>query len=78
MKTAIIGYGKMGKIREKAMQEDGRFELVKIYEPNFEGELPDGVVSVEDEYEIINDASIDALFVCIGLPDRILYPLSKD
>jgi predicted dehydrogenase len=73
MNTAIIGYGKMGKIREEAISEDGRMTLKSIYEPNFQGILAEGVTAVDDADEIINDPTIDSVFVCT--PNYRIVPI---
>ena len=61
LKVGIIGFGKMGQTRKKAIDEVDLAEVIAISEPNLtvECDLPN--VSHD---EIINDASIDAIIVC--------------
>ena len=54
IKIGIVGYGKMGKIREKAVVDNGG-EIVSIFDPL----LDDGCVD-----DIFKDTNIDAIFIC--------------
>ena len=60
--VAIIGYGKMGRIREKFLRKRDDVNIVCVSEPNGQNRI--------DEYEnraideIMNDNSIDTIFVC--------------
>lgn len=75
MKVAIFGYGKMGQIREKALNEDKRLSLVKIYEPSLEVSPSRDLSLVRSEEEIFDDAEIEAVFVCT--PNFRIVPLVK-
>lgn len=62
IKVGIIGYGKMGRIREKALVESGRAKVVALYDT-----VPvrhETAKVVKSEYEIVNDPAIDAVFLC--------------
>lgn len=74
MKAGIIGFGKMGQIRAKALREDGRVEVSKIYEV---GEVPESEQSlcVKCEQEIFDDPEIGIVFVCT--PNFRIVPLVK-
>lgn len=73
MKAAIFGYGKMGEIREKALNQCGRLELVKIYEPRISESPNESIILVRDEADILNDPEIDVVFVCT--PNYRIVPL---
>lgn len=61
-KVGIIGYGKMGKTRHKAINEVGKAELVAISEPNLKG-LEENIPNLTHE-EIIYDDKIDVVIIC--------------
>ncbi|MDQ8180924.1 Gfo/Idh/MocA family oxidoreductase [Pelagicoccus sp. SDUM812005] len=62
LKVGIIGYGKMGRIRHKALVGDGRAEVVAIFDPE---PIDDALCAVVDsENEILENPEIDAIFVC--------------
>lgn len=72
-KVGIIGYGKMGRIREKALRESGRAEVVSVYDTV---EILDAPCRVaKSESEIIDDRTIDAVFLCA--PNYRIPPLVK-
>lgn len=74
MKAGIIGYGKMGQIRAKALREDGRVEVSKVYDVNpVQG--GDAELSVDSEEDILNDPEISIVFVCA--PNFRIVPLVK-
>ncbi|MGJ8660572.1 MAG: Gfo/Idh/MocA family protein [Bacteroidota bacterium] len=64
MKTAIIGYGKMGQIRAKALSEDGRYSLKYIFEPTLSESPSSDFTLVTDEQIIFDDPEITAVFIC--------------
>jgi 1,5-anhydro-D-fructose reductase (1,5-anhydro-D-mannitol-forming) len=74
MKAGIIGYGKMGQIRAKALSEDGRIKLVSVYDAA-PVEAPSGVKVASTDAEIIQDPTIDIIFVCA--PNFRIVPLVK-
>jgi len=69
--AAIIGYGKMGRIRADEILRSGRAKLSAVYDDraNLGSDLP--LVSSTDE--ILNDPTIDAVFVCT--PNYLIVPL---
>ena len=58
----IIGYGKMGKIRHRTINEkmDSNVIIKSIYDP--ENKIR-GKLNVSSSDEIINDPNIDAIYV---------------
>ncbi|MCH6255224.1 Gfo/Idh/MocA family oxidoreductase [Puniceicoccaceae bacterium K14] len=78
LKVAIIGYGKMGRIRHKHLVESGRAEVVLVSDQQ---EVPDAPCrQVSDEGEIFDDPSIDAVFVCTPnyrIPELVIRALKN-
>jgi len=62
IKVGIIGFGKMGQIRALTLAESKRADIVTIYDLNPIDNPPAKVALSVDE--IINDSSIDAIFIC--------------
>jgi 1,5-anhydro-D-fructose reductase (1,5-anhydro-D-mannitol-forming) len=73
IKCAIIGYGKMGRIRASAIAASGKGEVVAVYDSVAPQDAPGCVVG--DESAIIDDPSIDAVFICT--PNYRIVPLCK-
>ena len=69
-RIGIIGFGKMGQIRAAAMEAIGGFDIVRI----FDVALPAQVAypTAASAQEIIEDASIDAVVIC--LPNYLIRP----
>jgi 1,5-anhydro-D-fructose reductase (1,5-anhydro-D-mannitol-forming) len=65
MRCGIIGYGKMGKIREAAIKKAGS-EVSLIYEPSVGGYAGTSLMTkyVKNYEEILQSDEIDAVFVC--------------
>lgn len=63
LNIGIIGYGKMGQIRHKAIEEIGAGKVLAISEPNVQG-LSDGHPPSASIEEIMNSKKIDAIFIC--------------
>ncbi len=62
LKVGIIGYGKMGRIRAKALRDSGRAEILAVYDTQ---DLDDVDVRIATSpSEILEDSEIDAVFVC--------------
>ena len=58
----IIGFGKMGKTRANAIEQSARGQVVSVYDT---AKIDDTKYIVSpDEDTIINDPSIDAVFIC--------------
>lgn len=72
----IIGYGKMGKTRARAIEESNRGQIKAIYDTRPLADDPDAKYPIyENEEAIINDPEIDAIFVCT--PNFRIVPLVK-
>lgn len=61
-KVGIIGYGKMGRIRARAIAESGVAKVVSIFDTVPVLDAPCRVVA--DESGILDDPQIDAVFIC--------------
>ncbi len=61
---AIIGYGKMGRIRHQAIQEVGGATVPKIFDVHAPADLPPGIEFCPSEDEILGDPAIEAVFIC--------------
>jgi 1,5-anhydro-D-fructose reductase (1,5-anhydro-D-mannitol-forming) len=61
-KIGIIGYGKMGEIRHKAVDETGKGEVVAISEPTI-GSDYETIPNLSHD-EIINNPQLDVIIVC--------------
>ena len=73
MKTGIIGFGKMGQIRAQVIEEDGRGEIVQVYD--VDRELVGHRYAVADSpEEIIANPEIEAVFICT--PNHLNRPLT--
>lgn len=59
-KVGIIGFGKMGQIREKVVEESGKGKVLKVYDPS---DINDPRM-VNEPYDIINDPELDSVFIC--------------
>lgn len=71
---AIIGYGKMGKIRAKALEETGRACVVGVYD--IEKIQDDKYHVYGKDREAIDDPNVEAVFVCT--PNYRIPILCKD
>jgi 1,5-anhydro-D-fructose reductase (1,5-anhydro-D-mannitol-forming) len=61
-KIGIIGYGVMGKIRHKAIDEIGKGKVLAISEPSI-CDIDESIPNLSHE-EIINNPNLDVIFVC--------------
>ena len=61
--VGIIGYGKMGRIRHRAIQESGRANVVAAYDASPAQDL-DAPPFVADDQDILGNPAIDAVFIC--------------
>ncbi|MCP5107717.1 MAG: Gfo/Idh/MocA family oxidoreductase [bacterium] len=73
IKTGIIGFGKMGKIRAEAVEADGRGTIVSVFDANSSEDFLSYNVAGSAE-DIINDPSIDTVFICT--PNYLNKPLT--
>jgi len=60
-KVGIIGYGKMGKIRHRAVADNGKAKVVAVFDTV---ETDAGVPMAAGTEDIISDPAIDAVFIC--------------
>lgn len=74
IRVGIIGYGKMGRIREKALRESGRAKVVSVFDTSPIDAAPCTIVASENE--ILRDPEIDAVFLCA--PNYRLPTLVKE
>lgn len=70
--VGIIGYGKMGQIRHKAVEETGSGKVVAISEPDLKIN-ENGLPNLSND-EIINRSDIDAIIICT--PNFMNKPLT--
>ena len=63
IKTAIIGFGTMGKIRYNYLKKLKSIEIVLIYDP-FCKNIPKNLKTKFDINQIINSSNLDAVFIC--------------
>lgn len=73
MKVGIIGFGKMGQIRAKVIEEDGRGQIVQVYDINPEL-VGDRYPLANTPEEIIANEEIDTVFICT--PNFLNRPLT--
>ncbi len=73
MKVGIVGFGKMGQIRAQVVEEDGRGEIVQVFDIN--PELVGGRYPLAESPEaIINNPDVDTVFICT--PNNFNRPLT--
>ena len=73
IRCGIIGFGKMGKTRANAIERSARGQVVSVYDTTkIEGT---SYMISPDEESIINDPTIDAVFICT--PNYRIAPLCK-
>jgi 1,5-anhydro-D-fructose reductase (1,5-anhydro-D-mannitol-forming) len=72
IRVGIVGFGKMGKIRAKAVRKTGKYHIVSVYDPV----LADsgGYAKAKNADDIINNDEIDAVFICT--PNYLNKPLT--
>ena len=57
LKCGIIGFGKMGRIRARSIEENNFGEIIAIYDPD-QQEIP--YKRVDNDYEVINDPEVSS------------------
>jgi 1,5-anhydro-D-fructose reductase (1,5-anhydro-D-mannitol-forming) len=73
IRCGIIGFGKMGRTRANAIEQSTRGQVVSVYDSaKIQGT---NCMISPDEDTIINDPSIDAVFICT--PNYRIVPLCK-
>ena len=71
LKIGIIGYGKMGKIRQLEIDANGKAEVVLVFDTK---KINPGVPAAASVDEIIRASAIDAVFICT--PNYLNMPLT--
>lgn len=72
-RVGIIGYGKMGRIRGRAVAESGKGTVVAVYDPVAVDVSPGTRLAVSPE-AIIADPEVEAVFICT--PNYLNEPLT--
>lgn len=78
--TIIVGMGRMGKTRYKAMTENGGFEIIAICDTNTELLSGYDVKAYDDWKKCIDENSPEVVVVCTVnavIPDVVCYALEK-
>jgi predicted dehydrogenase len=73
IRCGIIGFGKMGKTRATAIEQSARGQVLSVYDTTKIDSTT--YMITPDEDTIINDPSIDAVFICT--PNYRIVPLCK-
>jgi predicted dehydrogenase len=73
IKTGIIGYGKMGKIRAQTALESGNAKLCAVYDAFPESSVVD-LPWVESAEDVLQNSEIQAIFICT--PNHLNKPLT--
>ncbi len=71
LNVGIIGFGKMGMIRLKAIEKSGIAEVVAIFDPNPIKNLKE-TIKIISSAELIMEQAIDAVFICT--PNNFIKP----
>lgn len=72
IRTAVIGFGKMGQIRAEAFESTGFAKIIKVYDKTLSNHL--SYKSSQSADEIIYDKTIDAVVLCV--PNYLNFPLT--
>lgn len=73
LKVGIIGYGKMGQIRHRAIQESGQGEVAAVFDPTLAAN-DSPLQRASSPEALIADPAIDAVFICT--PNYLNKPLT--
>ena len=71
--VGIIGFGKMGNIRAKAIKANGNGKIIAIYDED-KSKIPKDYEQAKNAEDIIHDKSIEAIFICT--PNYLNKPLT--
>ena len=63
LNIGIIGFGKMGQIRARAIEKDLRGKVISVFEPNGKSDNIEYKLAMNSE-SIINNEEIDCVFIC--------------
>ena len=80
IRTAIIGMGRMGKTRYKAMEKHGGYEIVAICDTNSANMEGYSEKQYSDWKQCIDENDVDAVIVCtynVTIPPIVCYSLEK-
>jgi predicted dehydrogenase len=69
IRVALIGYGYWGKILEKYLHNSDKFHLAAVFSPRLENKD----IYTNNIDIIINDTSIEAVFICSPVPTHFYY-----
>lgn len=83
LKAAIIGYGYMGKIRRKILEDSPHFKLVGICDTDKNSILSDSTAKLKiyDSYTKLLKSDVDVIFVCTPnsfSPDIVIKSLKEE
>lgn len=65
MKFGIIGYGVMGVIRHNVIMDMPQHSVSKVCDLDPNKKVPPGTQMVMDYRDVLNDKTIDAVFICV-------------
>jgi len=74
LRFAIIGFGKMGRIRYNTLKSFEGCEIPYVSEPDSSIQIPEDVLNVQDHGKILKDKTIDA--VIVATPNHLLKDLT--
>ena len=80
LRAGIVGYGKMGQIRARCIEQRDDVELVAICEIDPEVRKPPGVVCHTDHRQLLAE-DLDVVFVCTynnAAPEVTIDALESD
>ncbi len=80
IKVGIIGFGYMGQIRVRNVNDHPSMELSAICDPQRETDIARLNVAVYTDYQDLIDSDIDAIIVCTpnyAIPDIAIYAMNK-
>jgi predicted dehydrogenase len=73
IRVGIVGFGKMGRTRSRAVAESGKGEVVTVYDPA-PAETPMGARRAPSPEGVLSDPDVDAVFICT--PNYLNEPLT--
>ena len=73
IKVGIVGFGKMGRIRARAILESGHGDVVAVYDVQ-RTEQPANVTWASSAEAVISDPRVEAVFICT--PNYLNKPLT--
>ena len=76
MKVGLVGYGKMGKIREQSINNHPNIELVAIFDNNSDNNIPKNYISCKT-FEDLLSQNIDAVFIATYVKYLSMYTIKS-